>query len=114
MNALLLGNTASTYCAHLLFISWSEALFVLVVLVLVVATVYACTRFTKGPASKAALRDRLLLLQSKFAQASAVNPGTERAEMEKLQNHLKTTISGDVISADGELRLLFGDICYYI
>lgn len=81
---------------------------------LLVLLVTTCIKFTRGPLDTAALKKQLRLLELKFVSAALVNPETERKEIEKLQNKIKTSSNPMSISGDADLRQLFASNCKYI
>jgi|GEM_PF-2628251 len=86
----------------------------LLILGLFAAAFYVCFRSTKGPLSILNLKAQLLLLKGKFENQSPVDPEKERSIMEGLQNTAKTSCSGEVISANKDLRTLFFVNCQFI
>src|SRR5947209_3162735 len=95
----------------LLLIALPQLLLIAVVASLLVLMISACIKFTKGPLSTAALKQHLLLLQSKFISSAPINPEWERQEMEKLQNKIKTSNDQLTISSDKDLEELFASNC---
>ena len=81
---------------------------------LLVLTVSICVRFTKGPLSTAALKRRLLQLQSRFVASEPIDPELERQEMERLQNKIKTSSDQLTISGDDDLKQLIASNRNYI
>ena len=92
-------------------IAISQILLGLLLLGLFTAMFYACFSSTKGPLSILNLKGQLLLLKAKFESQLSIDPDKERRIMEDLQNKAKTSCSGEVISANKELRALFLVTC---
>lgn len=88
-----------------------QLLLIGVVLWLMVMAVVACTRSIKAPESLSALKQYFLLLQAKFRDRQAINPEQERAVLEVLQNRVKTSCDGSVITAHKDLRALSQSNC---
>src|SRR6188768_3109477 len=91
-----------------------QVLLIVVLAGLLLLLVSTCIKFTNGPSSTTALKQHLLLLQSKFAASETVNPELERQQIEKLQNKIKTSSDHLTISADNDLKQLFASNCEYI
>lgn len=98
----------------LLLIAFPQILIIAAVVFLLVMLASVSIKNTQGPMSVTALKRQLQLLQSKFANATLINPELERAEMEKLQNKIKTSCNPEVISGNVELKTLFASNCQHI
>ena len=81
---------------------------------LLVLLVTTCIKSTKGPFNTDILKKQLRSLQLKFVTAALINPELERAEMEILQNKIKTSSGRLTISGDKDLQELFASNCKYI
>ena len=98
MNDFQKGNGRTNFQhSSLLFLTVPQITLLIVVELLLIMMVSVCIRFTKGPVSTRALLLQLQNLQRKFALGKTVNPEIERAEMEQLQNKVKTTAEPSVI-----------------
>ena len=91
-----------------------QIILLLVVVGLLVWMVQTSVKSTKGSLNTAALKKQLMQLQSKFLRSEAINPDRERAQMEMLQNKIKTTSEQLTISDDNDLKQLFDTNCNYI
>ena len=91
-----------------------QIILLLVVVGLLVWMVQTSVKSTKGSLNTAALKKQLMQLQSKFLRSEAINPDRERAQMEMLQNKIKTTSEQLTISDDKDLKQLFDTNCNYI
>jgi hypothetical protein len=91
-----------------------QIILLVVVVGLLVWMVQTSVKSTKGSLNTAALKKQLMQLQSKFLRSEAINPDRERAQMEMLQNKIKTTSEQLTISDDNDLKQLFDTNCNYI
>jgi len=98
----------------LLLITVPQLMLIAVLVSLLVLMVLTCIKFTKGPLSTAALKQHLLLLQSKFITSVPINPELERLEIETLQNKIKTSSDQLTISGDKDLKQLFDSNCKHV
>lgn len=90
--------------------SLSHVLLIAGMICLLGYTAVICLQQTRAPLSVKALRDYLVVLQSKFAGKLSIEPEQEREKMEKLQNELKASCHQQTISANTELQELFSSI----
>jgi hypothetical protein len=97
-----------------LFMALPQIKLLVVVVGLLVWMVQTSVKSTKGSLNTAALKKQLMQLQSKFLRSEAINPDRERAQMEMLQNKIKTTSEQLTISDDNDLKQLFDTNCNYI
>jgi hypothetical protein len=97
-----------------LFMALPQIILLVVVVGLLVWMVQTSVKSTKGSLNTAALKKQLMQLQSKFLRSEAINPDRERAQMEMLQNKIKTTSEQLTISDDNDLKQLFDTNCNYI
>lgn len=94
-----------------LYLTFPPFLLLFFVVALVIFMVSVCIRFTKGPLSTTALLEHLRRLQAKFVSKAPINPETERAEIEILQNKIKTSSAPAIISGNADLERLFRSNC---
>ncbi|GAA4746183.1 hypothetical protein [Flavisolibacter ginsenosidimutans] len=99
---------------QLLSLAFPPLLMIALVVGLLVLMVATCIKFTKGPQSTSALVLQLQRLQAKFLSAETINPEKERAEMEVLQNNIKTASDPSIISGNLALQKLFSSNCQSI
>lgn len=97
-----------------LFMALPQIILLVVVVGLLVWMVQTSVKSTKGSLNTAALKKQLMQLQSKFLRSETINPDRERAQMEMLQNKIKTTSEQLTISDDNDLKQLFDTNCNYI
>jgi hypothetical protein len=97
-----------------LLMALPQIIMLVVVVGLLVWMVQTSVKSTKGSLNTAALKKQLMQLQSKFLRSEAINPDRERAQMEMLQNKIKTTSEQLTISDDNDLKQLFDTNCNYI
>lgn len=99
---------------QLFSLAFPPLLLIALVVGLLLLMVATCIKFTKGPQSTSALVLQLQRLQAMFLSAETINPEKERAEMEVLQNKLKTSSSPSIISGNLALQKLFSSNCQSI
>lgn len=97
-----------------LYIAFAPILLIVFVGALFIMMVSVCFTFTKGPLSTTAFLKQLQILQARFAAGKIINPDTERVEMEKLQNKIKTFSEASIISGNADLQRLLYSICQSI
>ena len=94
-----------------LILGFPPILLIAVVIVLFAMMISVCFRFTKGSLSTSSFLKRLQSLQLKFTLGKEIYPETEREEMERQQNQLKTTANATAISGNAEMRSMLSSIC---